>query len=197
METISKDKAAKILYQKGITFFNVTDAEKIFDIKKKKTLYELLRRLEKNGVIKRIIKGKYYFTFKEFNDFELANFLVTPSYISLESALSFYGILPQFPYTVCSVTPLKSKKIVFQGKEYEFVHLDKKYFFGYVKKDKFLIATPEKAFLDELYFVAKKLRKIHFKDLDLKSINRQKIKILNQKYEFLPVKNLLKKLKLV
>jgi predicted transcriptional regulator of viral defense system len=196
METISKAKAIKILYQKRITFFEVADADKIFGIKKRKTLYELLRRLERAGVINRIIKGKYHFSLKEFNDFELANFLINPSYISLESALSFYGILSQFPYSIVSVTPLKSKKINYQGKEYEFAHLDSKYFFGFVKKDKFLIATPEKALLDELYFVAKKLRKIHFEDLDLKLIDKKKFKILSKKYKFLPLQNLIKKLKL-
>ena len=196
METISKAKAIKILYQKRITFFEVADADKIFGIKKRKTLYELLRRLERAGVINRIIKGKYHFSLKEFNDFELANFLINPSYISLGSALSFYGILSQFPYSIVSVTPLKSKKINYQGKEYEFAHLDSKYFFGFVKKDKFLIATPEKALLDELYFVAKKLRKIHFEDLDLKLIDKKKFKILSKKYKFLPLQNLIKKLKL-
>jgi len=197
METISKAKAIKILHQKRITFFEVADADKIFGIKKRKTLYELLRRLEKSGVINRIIKGKYQFSLREFNDFELANFLINPSYISLESALSFYGIMSQFPYTVTSVTPLKSKKINYQGKEYEFSHLDSKYFFGFIKKDRFLISTPEKALLDELYFAAKKLRKIHFEDLDLKLIDKKKIGILSKKYRFLPLQNLIKKLKLI
>ena len=197
METISRDKAIKILHQKRITFFEVADADKIFGIKKRKTLYELLQRLEKSGVINRIIKGKYHFSFKEFNDFELANFLINPSYISLESALSFYGILSQFPYRIISVTPLKSKKINYQEKEYEFLHLDSKYFFGFIKKDRFLIATPEKALLDELYFVAKKLRKIHFEYLDLKLIGKKKFKTLSKKYKFLPLQNLIKKLKLL
>ena len=110
MEAISKDKAIKILHQKRISFFNIADAKKIFGKEKENTLYKLLQRLEKNEVIKRIIRGKYQFLFRETNDFELANFLVNPSYISLESALSFYGILPQFPYTITSVTPLKNRK---------------------------------------------------------------------------------------
>lgn len=196
METISRDKAIKILHQKKISFFDIGDAKKIFDIKKENTLYKLLQRLEKSGVIKRIIKGKYLFLFREANDFELANFLINPSYISLESALSFYGVLPQFPYTITSVTPLKSKKIIYQGKEYEFAHLEKKYFFGFVKKEKFLIATPEKALLDELYFMAKKLRKIQIDDLDLNLINKKKFKNLLKKYKFLPLQRLVEKLKI-
>jgi len=197
METISKDKAIRLLHQKKVVFFDVIDAQKIFKTKKQKTLYELLQRLEKSGVVNRIKKGKYHFSLKEYNDFELANFLVNPSYISLESALSFYGILPQFPYTISSVTPLKSQKIIFQEKEYEFCHLESKYFFDFIKKDNFLVATPEKALIDELYFVAKKLRKIHFSDLDLKIINKKRLKELNKKYNFLPLQNLIKKRKVI
>ncbi len=197
MESISKDKAIKILFQKKISLFNVSDAKKIFRVKKDNTLYKLLERLEINDVIKRISKSKYLFLlFREINDFELANFLVTPSYISLESALSFYGVLPQFPYTITSVTSGKSKKVFYQDKEYEFVHLSVKYLISYIKKDNFLIATPEKALLDQLYFVAKKLRKIHFEDLDLRIINKKKFKNLTREYKFIPLQKLISKLKI-
>lgn len=196
MDTISKDKAIKLLYQGRITFFDIVDAKKIFKVKKENTLYKLLQRLEKTGVIERIVKGKYHFSLREFNDFELANFLVNPSYVSCESALSFHGILSQFPYTITSVTPLKSKKIIYHQKEFEFIHLEKKYFFSFVKKNNFLIATREKALLDELYLMAKKLRKIHLEDLDLKIINKKYLKTLSQKYKFIPLQNLIKKSKL-
>ena len=196
METITKDKAIKILHQKRVSFFSITDTPKIFGTKKENTLYKLLQRLEKAGIIKRISKGKYLFAFRETNDFELANFLVNPSYVSLESALSFYGILSQFPYTITSVTPLKTKKIIYKDKEYEFSHLESKYFFGFVKKDKFLVALPEKALLDELYFMAKKIRKISLTDLDLNLIDKNKFKKLSKKYKFLPLQNLIQKLKL-
>ncbi len=197
METITKDRAIKLLHKKGIVFFDIIDAKKIFKTRKEKTLYELLRRLEKSGVISRIQKGKYLFSLTGYNDFELANFLVNPSYVSLESALSFYGILPQFPYTITSVTTLKTKKIIYQEKEFEFCHLEKKYFFDFIKKDKFLIATPEKALIDELYFVSKKLRKIHFDDLDLSIIDKKRLKEITKKYNFVPLQNLLRKLKLI
>lgn len=196
MGTISKTKAIQILHQKRINLFNVSDAKKIFGIKKENTLYKFLQRLEKEKVIERIAKGKYHFLFREINDFELANFLINPSYISLESALSFYGILSQFPYTITSLTPLKSRKIILKGKEYEFLHLDKKYFFGFQKLNHFLIALPEKALLDELYFVSKKLRKIHFEDLNLAEIKKTCLKKFIQNYKFLPFLKLLKKFKL-
>jgi predicted transcriptional regulator of viral defense system len=196
METISKVDAISTLHQKKVTFFDIIDASKIFGIEKRKTLYVLLQRLEKDGVIRRIVNGKYYFALRDYHEFELANFLVNPSYISFESALSFYGILPQFPYTITSVTPLKTKKINYLDKEYEYSHLDSGYFWGFIKKDKFLIATPEKALLDELYFMAKKLRTVHIQELDLKIIDRKKVRELSKRYKFIPLHKLLADLKI-
>ena len=196
METISKFDAVRILHRKKIKLFDVADAGKIFGLEKPKTLYVLLQKLEKDGVINRVAKGKYHFSLKEVDDLELANFLVSPSYVSLESGLSFYGILPQFPYAVTSITTLKTKKLSYQEKEFEYAHLDSKYFWGFIKKDRFLIATPEKALLDELYFMAKKLRYIHIQDLSLDIIDRNKFLQFSRRYQFIPLQKLLDSLKI-
>lgn len=196
MTTISRDQAIKILHQKGISLFTTADARKLFPLAKDNSLYKLLQRLEKNKVTERIIQGKYKSLFKETNDFELANFLVNPSYISLESALSFHGLLSQFPYSLTSITPLKSRKVTYKDKEYEFAHLEKKYFWGFIKKDNFLMASPEKALLDELYFLAKKLRTVHLEDLDLSPLNKKEFQALAENINFLPLRRLLKELKL-
>ena len=196
MEAISKVDAVKILHQKKVTLFDVADASKIFGIEKTKTLYVLLQKLENDGLINRVAKGKYHFSLKEINDFELANFLVDPSYVSLETALSFHGILPQFPYSVTSVTTLKTRRLNYQEKEYDYAHLESKYFWGFIKKDRFLIAIPEKALLDELYFMAKKLRQIHVRDLNLEGIDRKKLLEFSRRIKFIPFQKLLESLKI-
>lgn len=193
METISKQKAIQVLIKKNISFLDISTAQKIFPFQKKNSLYKLLQRLELAGILKRITKGRYLFSYKESNDFELANFIITPSYISLESALSFYGILAQFPYTITSVTPLKNRKIIYYQKEFEFAHLRREYFFGFVKKDNFLIATPEKALLDEFYFISKGLINISLKELDLSFINKGKLKKMIRNFNYLPLKRLVQK----
>ena len=200
METISKNKAIQILDTKKISFFSINDARKIFQIRNNNTLYKLLQRLEASDIIKRAARGKYFFSYRKITDFELANFLAVPSYISLESALSFYGILSQFPYTITSITINKSKKIIYEDKEFEFIHLKNKYFFGFVglaitktEKNKFLIACPEKALIDELYFMSKKIRRVSLIDLDLKKINKNKLKKMASQYDFLPFKKLFEK----
>ncbi len=194
MESITIDKATKILYAKKVSLFSINDAKKIFNIEKDNTLYKLLQRLEKKDIIKRIENGKYLFSFIEVSDFEIANFLTSPSYISLESALSFYGILSQFPYTITSITSKKSKRVIYEDKEYEFMHIRSKYLYGFFKKNNFLIASPEKALIDELYFMARKLRIISLEELDLTNINKKYLKDISKKYDYIPLKRLVDKI---
>ncbi len=194
MESITIDKATKILYAKKVSLFSINDAKKVFNIEKDNTLYKLLQRLEKKDIIKRIENGKYLFSFIEVSDFEIANFLTSPSYISLESALSFYGILSQFPYTITSITSKKSKRVIYEDKEYEFMHIRSKYLYGFFKKNNFLIASPEKALIDELYFMARKLRIISLEELDLTNINKKYLKDISKKYDYIPLKRLVDKI---
>ena len=194
MESITTDKATKILYAKRVSLFSINDAKKVFNIEKDNTLYKILQRLEKKDIIRRIENGKYLFSFIEVSDFEIANFLTSPSYISLESALSFYGIMSQFPYTITSITSKKSKRVIYEDKEYEFMHIRSKYIYGFFKKNNFLIASPEKALIDELYFMARKLRIISLEELDLTNINKKYLKDISKKYDYIPLKRLVDKI---
>jgi predicted transcriptional regulator of viral defense system len=174
-------KIIEKLRQKEFSLFTASDFKKIFQIKKENTAYKILERLTKKGIIKRLTKRKYLFTFLESDDFQIANFLYPPSYISLESALSFYGITTQFPYQITSVTPKKTKIIKTLNKEFSYSHLKPDLFFGYEKKDKFLIALPEKALFDYLYLCSKGLRSFEKDDFDLKIINKKKFLSLLKK----------------
>lgn len=65
-----------------------------------------------------------------------------------------------------------------------------------MRKENFLIAKPEKALLDELYYMAKKLRHIHIQDLNLDLIDQKKFEQFYQMYKFIPLQKLVKRLKL-
>jgi len=173
-EMLSQTEIIKRLKEKEISFFTFSDFKKLFEIKKENTASKILERLTKKGILKKLTKKKYLFVFSETNDFEIANFLYFPSYISLESALSFYGIIAQFPYQITSVTPKKTKTIKTLGKEFSYAHIKPEFFFGYEKKGKFLIASKEKALFDYLYFCAKGLRNFEKEDFDLSLINKSK-----------------------
>lgn len=78
------------------------------------------------------------------------------SYVSLDSALSHYGLFEQMLRAVSSVTTSKTKKYSFQNNTYRYLKISKRLYFGfrtrniegyYVK-----IAELEKVVLDYLYF---------------------------------------------
>ena len=173
MEAYNTTEIIKTLKEKRINFFSLADFERLFNIKNRHTLYKKTQRLEKKKIIQRLIKGKYLFFLHRINDFAIANYIYQPSYISLESALSFYSILPQFPYQITSISPKKTHIVEAQGKELAYFHIKSALFFGYEKKENFLIALPEKAFIDYLYFTSKGLRDGSLDEFDLSIIKKE------------------------
>lgn len=167
---ITKNDFINKLRNKQITFFTFSDIKKLFDINNENTIKHLLRRLKKAEIVKRLIKDKYLFLHakKEADDFEIANFLVIPSYISLESALSYYGIIDQFPYHISSITINKPRHFKINEKSFIYSKIKKSYFQDFLKKDNFLIASVEKSLFDYCYFIYKGLRPKNMID-DLKS----------------------------
>lgn len=93
---------------------------------------------------------------------EIANRLYTPSYLSLEYALAHYRMIPETVYSVTSVTTRITRTFVAEGRSYEYSRIKRKAFTGYknLKTDAgiVLIAEPEKALVDYLYFVDLKLK---------------------------------------
>lgn len=167
MESITKERFTRTLKEKGISLFVYSDLFKFFNLSSESTAKSLLYRLKKAQIIKSLARGKFCFNFSSHtpSDFAIANFLDTPSYVSLESALSFYGLINQFPYQVTSVTLGKTKTFQFNQKKFSFTHLRSDYFTDYVQKDDFLMATPVKAIFDFIYLVYKGSRSKNNLDL--------------------------------
>ncbi len=121
--------------------------------------YRQLDRWEKKGYLVKIKQGYYTLSGKEINRnilYYVANRIYSPSYISLEMALSFYNLIPEEVFQITSVSTKKT--IDFQTPIGNFVyrHLKQSIFFGYklVEYDKqhnIMIAEPEKALLDYFY----------------------------------------------
>ena len=107
---------------------------------------------------------------------QVANALITPSYLSFESALSRYGILSQIPATFTFATTRKTTTIRLGETEVVYRKLKASLFFGYVEVKGTLIAEPEKAFLDMLYMILRGNAFMSLGDLDLKILNRRRVK---------------------
>ncbi|MCG2690165.1 hypothetical protein L6252_02700 [Candidatus Parcubacteria bacterium] len=184
MASLNQTTIIQKLNAQGLRFFTTTDFKKFFDIKQDNTASKMLERLIKKGILKKLSAGRYLFVLLGADDFQIANFLYSPSYISLESALCFYGMLSQFPYQITSISRKKTKTITCLNKEFNYSHIKQSLFFGYQKEKGFLIASPEKALLDYLYFCSKGLGNFEKDDFNLAKINKQKLnELLSQASE--------------
>ncbi|MGB4407985.1 MAG: hypothetical protein WBI82_14080 [Sphaerochaeta sp.] len=115
----------------------------------------------KQGKILRLRQGYYTFpALKAEGDapFYFANKLYDPSYISLESALAFYGMIPEGVIQITSVTARKTKSFRNPFGTFIYRSVKPELMFGYTREKSsysnnwsMLLAEPEKALLDFLY----------------------------------------------
>jgi len=156
METITKEKFIHVFREKSISLFEGQDIFKVFDINPD-AAKALFQRLKKGKIVQSLTRGKYLFLLakKLPEDFEIANFLYKPSYISLETALSFYGIIDQFSYQILSVALRKTRTFRVEKKSFVYAHTRPEFFRDFKKEGNYLIATPEKSIFDFLYLVYK------------------------------------------
>ncbi len=182
----------KLLASTNQRMFSIADLAKLINSANENNLYKTSGRLLKNGIIKRLARGLYYVASKAPDKFEVANYLYSPSYVSLESALNRYGVIDQMPYTITSVTPRKSKRKTSGGTEFEYVHLSPKYFSGYVRDHDILIASREKALIDLLYLISKKVRRFNLDNINFAEIDKDELNSYSKSLAFLPLANLMK-----
>ena len=182
METYSATDIIRILQSKQLPFFTLTDFSQLFNISNQQTLYKKIARLEEKKIIQKLIKGKYRFLLNPVNDFLTANFLYQPSYVSLESALSFYGIITGFSYQITSMAIKKTKTIEIDRQEFKYSRIANHLFWGYEKQEGFLLAEREKALLDYIYLGVKGLRALSFDEMELSDIDTNKLVIYAKKF---------------
>ena len=96
------------------------------------------------------------------NPFLLSNRLFRPSYVSLESALFYWGLIPDIVPAVTAITSKRTRKFEFNNQLFYYQKIKSNLFLGYGEvKDKewgFLMASPEKSILDYFYLNLPKLR---------------------------------------
>jgi predicted transcriptional regulator of viral defense system len=112
----------------------------------------------KNGLILRVKRGFYVFSDKknEISPSEIAFFLYEPSYISMETALNIYGLIPDVTQSIVSVSTKATRRFTNEYGHFIYHTIPSRFFFGYIPKNekngKYLLATPEKALVDYVYF---------------------------------------------
>jgi hypothetical protein len=172
----------------------------------------LLKRACQKGDLIRVRNGLYLLGEKKrktsISLFEIANFIIEPSYVSLESALSHYGLIPEAVYTTTSVTTKSSLEQKTPVGQFSFSYLKTEYFnFGFYRiKDgdqKYLIATPLKALIDYIVLMKKHYKTVEEIEEDLrfdfdefinykKFVNKEKINEMLTVYKSYRIQVILK-----
>ncbi|MBQ1184419.1 MAG: hypothetical protein IIX55_01795, partial [Muribaculaceae bacterium] len=113
--------------------------------------------LEKNGYIIRLKRGLYVVnpehSGKILSSELIANHLYAPSYISMSTALRYYGLIPEEVYTHQSMTIKHSRSFQTPIGNYDYKYISRTSFSVGVRsmhkgEYAFLIASPEKALCD-------------------------------------------------
>jgi len=140
---------------KNRLLIDVREVRQIFPDFESRRFYEW----QKKGYIKKLSKLFYVFSDRNINEAEnnfIANKLLEPSYISLESALRYYNLIPEVVFLTTSVTTRKTKLLKTPIGDFQYRKVKEKLFFGYkiinTGQIAYKIADPEKALLDFLYF---------------------------------------------
>lgn len=154
-------------------------AERLFPDESKHLVSVQLARFVRAGALVRLRRGLYEFPHAKIDELVLANFIYRPSYISLESALNYYGIIPDVVQNITSVSPVTTRTFRTSHGVFIYSKIAKELYFGWqtVKDSKsdfnFLIAEAEKALLDYVYI--RRIRDLTDQRIELGTINREKL----------------------
>jgi predicted transcriptional regulator of viral defense system len=177
---VNKLKRLKVeekLKSLGFLVFSPREFQGVFGVPASIASVFINRNL-RSGLFQKLRNGYYLVKDSHPSQYVVANKLYQPSYVSLEKALSHYGIIPEVVYGQTSVTTKISREIVTPLGLFTYQRIKQPAFTGYslrqVDSGRALIAEPEKALADYLYFVD--LKRISLNDrLNLKKIRRAKL----------------------
>ena len=126
-------------------------------------LTDKVRQLVDTGQIIRLKRGMYVLseelTQQPINRFLVANHLYGPSYVSQQTALRYYGLIPEAVYSIQSVTTKAARSFDTPIGMFFYTTAQQRWFPIGIQMHtesnfSYLIATPEKALMDVVQFTA-------------------------------------------
>jgi len=129
-------------------------------LKDYKSPNDKVHTLLNEGILASIKKGLYIagpvLKAKKPEPFLIANHILGPSYISLDAALSYYGLTPERVYEISSMTTKTSRKFATPMGIFSYTHLSLPYYSFGIRRVKLsdeqyvMIASQEKALFDKV-----------------------------------------------
>ena len=114
-----------------------------------------LSEWQKKGYIKKIVKGYYLFSDIDMNEgmlLAIANKIYKPSYISFETAMSHFRLIPESIYMITSASTKRTSLFETPMARFSYRTIKPALFFGYfLLPDGMKMAFMEKAILDYFY----------------------------------------------
>lgn len=169
------------LKETKVSIFTPVLFRQIFQVSPHRVKY-FLETYTKKGLFLRLKQGTYAFLDRAPTEEEIANALYHPSYISFEYAMSRYGIIPETVYIISSATTKPTRFFEVANIGYSYFKMKREAYTGYrLHKNQFgersshvLLAEPEKALVDYLYFVSLGRKTLNDR-LELRNLDRKKI----------------------
>ncbi len=143
------------LYANGNTVFTLNDLALLWGIDNRAVLLNKVNYWSKNDKLVKLRRGLYATT-PNYSKYEVAQKLLTPSYISLHTVLAMEGLVFQYDPAIYCVANLSRK---FKVGENAYIYKKVKDVVlynraGILDKGGYFIASKERAFLDQLYLVS-------------------------------------------
>ncbi len=161
-------------------YFNTEDIARALSISTASAKVTATRYVQRKIIVRLkrdlyILAGKLQ-SLTEEELFNLANIIQIPSYISLTTALSYYNISTQQQRNFVESIALKRTKSVHVGNlDFSYMLIKKELYCGFQLKNRFFIASPEKALADSIYLTALKRYNCDFDAISFEKINKKDV----------------------
>lgn len=151
------------------------------------SVWKALSRLADRGLLSRVARGIYVNRLvRDAAGEDFIKLLRSNSYVSLESALSHWGLSTQSSVSLTCVTTGKPKEYRTPEFTITFRTISRRLYWGFVEKQtrysKYAIAEPEKALLDWIYLTLQTGLEPSLDEMEFKSIDKQKLAQYASKY---------------
>ncbi len=120
----------------------------------------------------------------------IASALKSPSYVSLEKALEYHGLIPEAVFSVTSVTTKRPGSYETALGRFEYQHIQSRLFWGYSAVasggQTWFLAHPEKALLDFVYLRSVRLTREYLEEWRLQNfehVNRTRLLEYGRRFE--------------